>query len=180
MGVKPVGDGAGGGGVGLVRPQPDSTGPGLDFQPLQWLKAPHSAWHCDPNPPDLRAPGSLNLEPNYKIRLLKCDPRCAPHSVNRTGSRRKGPASLIRLQVNSPGWQRSRAAAIKNGIGLRFLMQNETQQYDITLGAKEQRQHRLALIRWFHRQVLSAEFGQNMQKSYRCTESLFIIGSCIL
>lgn len=45
----------------------------LISSPHQWLKAPHPGWHRDPGPPDLPAPGSLNLEPNYKIRLLKCD-----------------------------------------------------------------------------------------------------------
>lgn len=59
-----------------IGSDPDSWILVLDFFPHMWLNAAS----LPVNPAltlDLSAPRSLNLEPNYKIRLLKGDPRFA-------------------------------------------------------------------------------------------------------
>lgn len=67
--------------------------------------------------------------------------------------------------------------AIKNGIALRFLMQSETQQYDIAVGAKEQRQQSLFSDKMVSSPGAIAEpiVWSNYAKSCLCKESLFLI-----
>lgn len=58
-------------------------------------------------------------------------------------------------------------------------MQSETQQYDITAGAKEQRQQSLCSDKMVSSPGAIAEFGPTMHKSCLCIESLFLITSHI-